>query len=76
MSNCTTENCIFADFCKFTEENYDPQTCIIGAEIGRRVKVKLDEESSREARAALEAAKAAAKTEAKPAPAKKGGAKK
>ena len=73
MSKCNTDTCLFADMCRFTNDNYDPQTCIIGKEMKRRVNV----EANKEKVAAGKTTDAVAEkpTPAKT-PAKKGGAKK
>ena len=82
MSKCNAETCKFFDFCKFSEDNFDPASCVIGAEISRRVMAKLADDAAKSALVAIEnvkadiRAEAKAKTETKPATAKKGGAKK
>ena len=79
MSNCNTGTCLFADMCRFTEDNYDPKTCIIGNEMKRRVKVEIAKDAAASAIVAVENVKADIRCEAKEAakPAtKKGGTKK
>ena len=74
MSKCNTSTCLFADMCRFTEDNYDPKTCIIGNEMKRRVKVQLAEDAAKSAVVAIEKVKAEVRANA--APTKKGGTKK
>ena len=70
MSKCNTDTCLFADMCRFTEDNYAPQTCIIGKEMKRRVTVEANKEAAASAKVATSAPDAAK------APTKKGGTKK
>lgn len=72
MSKCNTDTCLFADMCRFTNDNYDPQTCIIGKEMKRRVNVEANKEKA----SADKTADAAEKPAPAKTPAKKGGAKK
>ena len=79
MSKCNTDTCLFADMCRFTEDNYDPKTCIIGNEMKRRVRVELNEATAASAIVAVENVKADIRYEAKAAAktaTKKGGTKK
>ena len=69
MSKCNAETCKFFDFCKFSEDNFDPASCVIGAEISRRVRAEINEQYKM-------TAGSEPKTETKPATTKKGGAKK
>ena len=79
MSKCNTGTCLFADMCRFTEDNYDPVNCIIGNEMKRRVKAEIAKDAAASAIVAVENVKAdichEAKTAAKTT-AKKGGSKK
>lgn len=64
MSKCNTGTCLFADMCRFTEDNYDPKTCIIGNEMKRRVRVELNKAAAASVKvttSAPDTAKAAAK---------------
>lgn len=79
MSNCNTGTCMFADMCRFTEDNYDPKTCIIGNEMKRRVRVEIAKDAAASAIVAVENVKTDIRYEAKAAAktaTKKGGTKK